>query len=93
MGRSVKSLIRGSFEHVLVSHDFPRDRIRVTHNPIDLETVRPLRSNGMFRARYEIPERAFLMMHAGSMGRKQGLLNVVSAAGLTRDTPLQWVFV
>ena len=87
------SVLCRSFEQVLVSHNFPSDRIRVTHNPIDLDKIRPIRGNGAFRARHEIPERAFLMMHAGSMGLKQGLLNVVSAADLTRDTDVRWMFV
>jgi colanic acid biosynthesis glycosyl transferase WcaI len=87
------SVLCGSFEHALMSHDFPRDRIRVTHNPIDLQAICPVRSNGSFRTRYEIPESAFLVMHAGSMGRKQGLLNVMSAAALTREATLRWVFV
>ena len=32
-------------------------------------------------------------MHAGSMGLKQGLINVVAAAGRTRDTNICWVLV
>jgi colanic acid biosynthesis glycosyl transferase WcaI len=32
-------------------------------------------------------------MHAGSMGLKQGLLTVIDAAELTRDSPVHWVFV
>ena len=87
------SVLCRSFEHALVGHDFPPDRIRVMHNPIDLEQIRPIPRDRAFRARYAVPQDAFLVMHAGSMGLKQSLANVVSAAGLTRGTTIYWVFV
>lgn len=82
-----------SFERTLGEYDYPSDRIRVIANPIDVEQVRPVARSGRFRARYGIPEDAFVVMHAGSMGLKQGLLNVIAAADLTRDSDIHWVFV
>ena len=82
-----------SFERALVEHHYPHDRIRVMHSPIDIERVRPIPRDGAFRARYAVPQDALLVMHAGSMGRKQILTNVVSAAALTRDTAICWIFV
>lgn len=87
------SVLCHSFEDALVGHRYPHDRIRVIHNPIDLERIRPIPRDTAFRARYKIPANALVVMHAGSMGRKQGLSNVVSAASLTRGTPICWVFV
>ena len=82
-----------SFEQQLVSNGYPRDRIRVIANPIDLAQIRPIPRDSGFRARYEIPEQVFLVMHAGSMGLKQGLLNVIAAARLTHGTTIHWAFV
>ncbi|MBI4887715.1 MAG: glycosyltransferase [Acidobacteria bacterium] len=87
------SVLCPSFSDVLAGHGYPADRIRVLHNPIDTDLIRPLVPAGEFRARYDIPRDAFVLMHAGSMGRKQALVNVVAAAALTRDAGLHWVFV
>lgn len=87
------SVLCRSFEHTLVGHQFPPDRIRVMHNPIDLEQIRPVPRDSAFRTRYAVPSDAFVVLHAGSMGRKQNLANVVSAAGLTRGTSIYWAFV
>ena len=81
------------FERTLVQHRFPADRIRVIPSPIDVELVHPIPRTGAFRARHAIPEDALLVMLAGSMGLKQGLINVVAAAGRTRDTNICWVLV
>jgi len=82
-----------SFEEALVTHGYPRDRIRMIRSPIDVDTIRPVPCDGRFRARYRIPDRAFVVLHAGSMGRKQGLMNVVSAARLARSADIFWVLV
>ena len=82
-----------SFERMLGEFGYPSDRIRVIANPIDVEQVRPESPSGRFRARYRIPNDAFVIMHAGSMGLKQGLLNVIAAAGRTSESEIHWVFV
>lgn len=87
------SVLSRSFEQALVQHGYPKHRIRVIRSPVDLERIRPVPSDGEFRARYGIPESAFVVMHAGSMGLKQGLMNVVSAGGLTRGAGIHWVLV
>ncbi len=81
------------FAQALAHHRYPVDRIRVIPSPIDIELVRPVPRTGAFRARHAISKDALLVMHAGSMGLKQGLLNVVAAARLTRDTNICWVLV
>jgi colanic acid biosynthesis glycosyl transferase WcaI len=87
------SVLCESFEDALAGHDYPRDRIRVLHNPIDVDGIRPVDRTGAFRARYGISPDAFVLLHAGSMGRKQALLTAVAAAALVRDIPIHWVFV
>ena len=81
------------FAQALVQHRYPLGRIRVIPSPVDVELVRPVPRTGTFRARHAISEDALLVMHAGSMGLKQGLFNVVAAARLTRDTNICWVLV
>ena len=81
------------FGQALVQHGYPADRIRVIPSPIDVELVHPVPRTGAFRARHAIPEDALLVMHAGSMGLKQGLINVVAAARRTRDAHIYWVLV
>jgi colanic acid biosynthesis glycosyl transferase WcaI len=82
-----------SFEDDLVKYGYPGSRIRVIANPIDLDHIRPVPRDAGFRQRYGIPADAFLIMHAGSMGLKQGLLHVVAAASLTRGRAIHWAFV
>jgi len=60
----------------------------------DTEAIRPITSNGSFRAAHGIAEDHFLLLHTGNMGKKQDLLNIVRAAELTReDAGLHWVIV
>lgn len=92
-GASTAFVLTPSFERALVERGFPARRILLLRDPTDLELIRPVTRDGTFRARYDIPDTAFVVMHAGSMGLKQGLLNVVSAAALTRDTNICWVLV
>lgn len=82
-----------AFADALVEHGYPGDRIRLIRSPIDIEQIRPATRDDRFRAAYGLPADAFLVLHAGSMGKKQGLMNVVDAAALTVGTPVRWVFV
>ena len=87
------SVLCRSFEQALVEHGYPNDRIRVIRSPIDVEHIRPVLPDGRFLATFGIPGDAFVVMHAGSMGRKQGLMNIVHAAGMTAGSRICWVFV
>jgi glycosyltransferase involved in cell wall biosynthesis len=87
------SVLCRAFADALVEHGYPGDRIRLIRSPIDIEQIRPAARDDRFRAAYGIPADAFVVMHAGSMGKKQGLMNVVDAAALTADSRLRWVFV
>lgn len=82
-----------SFEEALAARGYPAGRIHLIRDPTDLELIRPVPRDGAFRARYGIPVSAFVVLQAGSMGLKQGLMNVVAAANLARDTNICWVLV
>jgi colanic acid biosynthesis glycosyl transferase WcaI len=92
-GAAGASVLCRAFEDALVEHGYPGDRIRLIRSPIDIEQIRPVADDGAFRRQFDIPADACVVLHAGSMGRKQGLLNVVHAAGLTAGTRVCWVFV
>jgi putative colanic acid biosynthesis glycosyltransferase WcaI len=87
------SVLCQSFADALVTHGYPGDRIRLSRDPTDLELIRPVARDQAFRCRYGIAESAFVVMYAGSMGRKTGLINVLSAAERTRGTNIRWVLV
>ena len=92
-GAAGASVLCRAFEDALVGHGFPVDRIRLIRSPIDIEQIRPVASDGSFRRRYSIPTDACVILHAGSMGKKQGLMNVVDAAAMNAGNRLRWVFV
>jgi putative colanic acid biosynthesis glycosyltransferase WcaI len=87
------SVLCRSFVDALTRHGYPADRIRLSRDPTDLELIRPVARDQAFRCRHRVPESAFVVMYAGSMGRKTGLLNVISAAERTRGTNIRWVLV
>jgi glycosyltransferase involved in cell wall biosynthesis len=92
-GAAGASVLCRAFEDALVEHGYPGDRIRLIRSPIDIEQIRPVAGNGLFRRQYDLPADACVMLHAGSMGKKQGLINVVDAAARQRGGRLRWVFV
>ena len=87
------SVLCRAFADALVEHGYPGDRIRLIRSPIDIEQIRPAARDDRFRAAHGLPADAFVVMHAGSMGKKQGLMNVVDAAAMTAGSRLRWVFV
>jgi colanic acid biosynthesis glycosyl transferase WcaI len=91
-GAAGASVLCRAFEDALLEHGYPGDRIRLIRSPIDIEQIRPVADDGSFRRRYGIPPDAYVILHAGSMGKKQGLMNVVDAAAAGGGR-LLWVFV
>jgi colanic acid biosynthesis glycosyl transferase WcaI len=92
-GASGASVLCGSFQEALIAKGYPAHLIRVIRSPVDLSQVRPLLPAAEFRIRHGIPESAFVIMYAGSMGLKQGLTNVIEAAALTQTSRLCWILV
>jgi glycosyltransferase involved in cell wall biosynthesis len=92
-GAAGASVLCRAFEDALIEHGYPADRIRLIRSPIDIEQIRPVADDGSFRRRYGIPPDARVILHAGSMGKKQGLMNVVDAAAAGGNNQVLWVFV
>lgn len=92
-GAAGASVLCRRFAEALVEHGYPADRIRLSPDPIDVELIRPVTRDPAFRTRSGLPGDAFVVLHAGSMGLKQGLMNIVEAATRTRGTRVCWVLV
>lgn len=92
-GAAGASVLCRAFQDALVEHGYPGDRIRLIRSPIDIEQIRPVAEDGAFRRQYGLPADACVILHAGSMGKKQGLINLVNAAALQRGGRLRWVLV
>ena len=76
----------------MINRGFSPNRLRMIRSPVNLEEIRPSLNGEAFRQRHSIPREAFVVLSAGSMGLKQGLLNVVEAARQDRHA-CQWVLV
>ena len=92
-GAAGASVLCRAFEDALVEHGYPGDRVRLIRSPIDIEQIRPVAEDGAFRRQYNLPADACVILHAGSMGKKQGLINVVDAAAQQIGGRVRWVFV
>jgi colanic acid biosynthesis glycosyl transferase WcaI len=87
------AVVCGSFRDILIARGYPKDRIRLLRSPVDLETVRPVPRTPAFRARHGIPDDAFVLLWAGSMGKKQDLHTVLAGADRARGSRLFFVLV
>jgi colanic acid biosynthesis glycosyl transferase WcaI len=87
------SVLTGSFARALVAHGYPANRIRVIRSPINVDQIRPVPRDPAFRTQHGIPHDAWVVMFVGSMGRKQGMMNVVAAAGLLRAANVHWMLI
>jgi colanic acid biosynthesis glycosyl transferase WcaI len=84
----------GGFIDALVRGGIPTSKLLLIPDWGETERIRPTTSDGSFRAAYDIRREQFVALHAGNMGKKQDLLNIVRAAELTRDNPhLVWLIV
>ncbi len=82
-----------AFGDALLAAGYPEHAIEVVPDSVDLAVAN---GNGLrFRARHGLDPEAFVVLYAGSLGRKQGLLEVVEAARLlsARCPELRWVLV
>jgi len=61
---------------------------------VDTESIRPMARDGQWRKRFNLTEEQFVILHAGNMGAKQKLENVLDAAvKLRQEKNLVFVFV
>jgi colanic acid biosynthesis glycosyl transferase WcaI len=77
-------VVSGAFTSYLESLGVANSRIIEIPNWADLESVRPQPADREMRKRLGANGQDFLVVHAGNMGAKQDLVNVVSAAALVR---------
>lgn len=84
-----------SFEKALTANGFPVDSIHMIRDSVDLSAIRPFGDGNRFRRRFGISSGEFVVLYAGSLGLKQGLLDIVDAAELasTGSSPVRWVLV
>ncbi len=84
-----------AFQQALIAHGYPAKRIRIIRSPVDVERIRPVLPDPVFRQTQHLAPGDFVVLYAGSMGLKQGLTNVIEAARLLGDDgpSVRWVLV
>jgi glycosyltransferase involved in cell wall biosynthesis len=84
-----------AFKDALVSNGYNAGRIHVIPSPIDIDRVRPVGPSARFREANGLTAADFVVLYSGSMGLKQGLVNVIEAARETaRKAPnVKWILV
>lgn len=83
-----------AFRCRLMERGISPSRLLVIPDWGDTERIRPVVSDGSFRDTHGISARQFVALHAGNMGKKQDLMNLVRAAELTCNDPdLTWLIV
>lgn len=85
------AVVSGSFIRHLESAGLPRERI--VHLPNWAHVSKPTGRTSAIRAAMDWPVDQQIVLHAGNMGRKQGLENVVRAARLAADEGIRVRFV
>ncbi len=94
LGATRAMVLCQSFKDALGAAGYSRERIDIVRSPVDIEQVRPADVNVEFRRRHNLSKHDFVILFAGSMGLKQGLSNVVAAAGLVApERDMKWVLV
>jgi colanic acid biosynthesis glycosyl transferase WcaI len=79
-------VISERFEQCLAGQGVPRDRVVVIPDWVDLQRIRPRRPDPDARGLLGARAGEFLVLHAGSMGAKQGLGTAVLATRLAGGT-------
>jgi colanic acid biosynthesis glycosyl transferase WcaI len=70
------------------------EKLRLISDWGDTENLRPGAEGSAFRLATQLSPEQFLVFHTGNMGKKQKLMNVVSAAEASRSEPdLKWIIV
>jgi colanic acid biosynthesis glycosyl transferase WcaI len=92
-GRAV--VLCEAFKAALEADGFPATRVSVVRSPVNLEQIKPAQDGSDFREQHGLQPKDFVIMFAGSMGLKQGMDNVVAAAGeVAPECPqIKWVLV
>jgi len=83
------------FKEALVANHYPAELIRIIHDSVNLEQIRPVSSGHIFRHDNRLSIEDFVILYSGSMGLKQGLINVIEAARILKNEcpEIKWVIV
>jgi putative colanic acid biosynthesis glycosyltransferase WcaI len=87
-------VVAESFKANLLSKGVPAEKLRVIHNWVDTDEVRPLDRMNQLRIDAGIGEDEFVVMYAGNIGLSQGLETLLDAAEIFRsETRISFVLV
>ena len=83
------------FKESLIAHKYPDERIVIIRDSVDLDLIYPKESGDIFRQQNRLSRNDFVVLYSGSMGIKQGLVNVIEAARLLKEKAphIKWVLV
>jgi len=82
------------FVEKLKARGISAEKLQVITDWADTESIRPISAAKAFREVNGLSEAQFLLLHAGNMGKKQNLMNVVLAADISQGEPaLLWLLV
>jgi colanic acid biosynthesis glycosyl transferase WcaI len=84
-----------AFKTALNADGFPLDSIHIIRDSVDLKAFTATNDRTAFRERHQIGQDEFVVLYSGSLGLKQGLLDVVEAAKLLAAVhpDVRWVIV
>jgi colanic acid biosynthesis glycosyl transferase WcaI len=78
----------------IISKGIDESRVCLFPNWIDIENIKQMEKNNIFRKTNLIPEDVFLVLYAGNIGEKQGVDIIFDVAEMTRDdSRIQYVIV
>ncbi len=87
------STISGRMMSLLRSKEVPATRTVMFPNWVDIDAITPMRRPSAYRAELGIPDDAVVALYSGSMGAKQGLELLPSAAQALQERLPQLYFV
>lgn len=77
-------VISPGFAENLYSKGVPKFKVYYLPDWIDMDFIKPIDKNNIFRKQNKLPESDFLVMYAGNIGKKQALETVLDAASILR---------
>lgn len=87
-------VLDNAFKEILIKSNFSNDKIIVIPNSVNLDIIKPV-SAKYFRKKYNIKFSDFVIMFAGTMNIKTGLLSIIEAANILKSKAknVKWLIV
>jgi len=82
---SAIGVISHGFAENLWAKGVPRSKVHYLPDWIDLDFMKPLDRNNLFRRQQDLSDSDFLVMYAGTLGSKQGLEVLLDTASILRE--------